>query len=76
MESGLLVNENGGARAFREVIFCEEIGGSTSALTVSFAVAVPVAADAAGLAVEMGPAAPFVGAAAGLMAGSLSGMVG
>lgn len=76
VDSGLLVYENGGTRTFKEAIFWEEIGGSSSALTLGFVVGAPVTIFVTELAMGMGPAAPVVGATTGFMAASLSGMVG
>lgn len=76
VEAGFLVYENGGTRAFQEARFWEELGGSASALTLGLAVGTPVAVYVTGLAVETGPFAPVIGGTSGVVAGSLSGMVG
>ncbi len=76
VDSVFLICEYGGQQSFREAAFWEEIGGGASALTLGFSVGAPVTIYVTASAVEFGPAAPAIGATAGLMAGSLSGMVG
>ena len=79
-ETGFLVYENGGTRAFQEARFWEELGGSASGLTLGLAVGTPVGIWATGAWAAgtgpLAPAAPLVGAGAGLLSGSLAGTAG
>ena len=67
-ETGFLLYENGGAKAFQEARFWEELGGSASAL----AVGIPVGIWATGLASETGPFAPVIGFVTGAAASGVA----
>ena len=66
------VAERGGRTAFHDSSFYSQFGGSVSALVVGTAVGVAVT----GMAVETGPAAPFIGVLAGAVSGTVAYVAG